>query len=82
MSLSANNIVKCASCTIMICEVLAFIKNKLDVMDVENLIPECVTGFSAGDMEEAKTLLFKSLPGLASKIISAENISALLYFYV
>ncbi|KAJ8737428.1 hypothetical protein PYW08_000023 [Mythimna loreyi] len=52
---------KCASCNIVICEVLAFIQNKLDVMDEQSLVQICESAFSAADIKLAKSLLFESL---------------------
>lgn len=60
--------VKCKTCNIVIDEVLAFVQNKLDVMDVESLIRICATGFSTSDIQKAKTLLFESVPSTGRKI--------------
>lgn len=53
--------IKCAGCNVVICEVLAFIRNQLDLMDNESLIRICVTGFSEEDIDEAKKLLFSTI---------------------
>lgn len=55
------NTLKCVNCNIVICEVLAFIGNKLDVMDNESLIRICVSAFSEEDIDSAKKLLFSSV---------------------
>lgn len=59
--MSKSNRLKCANCNIVICEVLAFIQNKLDVMDELSLIRICESAFSAEHIELAKSLLFESL---------------------
>lgn len=64
-----TSIVKCASCNIVICEILSFIQNKLDVMDVQSLIRICSTAFSAVEVEKAKCLLFESIPSVTRKIV-------------
>lgn len=50
--------VKCVSCNIVINEVLAFISNKLDVMDNESLVQICATAFTVLEVNTAKLLLF------------------------
>lgn len=55
------NIVKCASCNIVINELLSFVQNKIDVMDEESLVRICSTSFSDVDIENAKSLLCDSL---------------------
>ncbi|CAG9795341.1 unnamed protein product [Diatraea saccharalis] len=49
---------KCDSCNIVISEVLAFIQNKLEVMDQISLVQLCLGAFSAEDIAEAKILLY------------------------
>lgn len=61
MSENCVNTLKCVNCNLVICEVLAFIQNKLDVMDNESLIRICVSAFSDEDIVAAKKLLFSSL---------------------
>lgn len=56
-----SSAVKCSSCNIVICELLCFIQNKLEVMDEESLVRICVTAFSEKDIEDGKSLLFESL---------------------
>lgn len=58
----ANVIVKCDKCNIVICELLAFVQNKADVMNEEDLMRLCSSTFSEEEIEEAKGLLFKSIP--------------------
>lgn len=57
----ASSKVKCASCNIVICEVLAYIQNKLDVMDEDSLVRLCTSSFRMEDIETAKNLLFDSI---------------------
>lgn len=52
------NVVKCIQCRIVICEVLAFIQNKADVMAEEGIVRLCVTAFASEEIEAAKSLLF------------------------
>lgn len=54
-------IVKCSNCNIVISEVLAYVQNKLDVMDEQSLTQICESAFSDKEIEVAKSLLFESL---------------------
>lgn len=56
-----SQVLKCSNCNIVICEILAFIQNKLDVMDEESLLRVCATSFPEEDVAEAKKLLFDSV---------------------
>lgn len=67
-TMDSSNVLKCKSCNIVICEVLAFIQNKLDVMDVESLVRVCKTAFSEADLKTAKNLLFDSVATNKRKI--------------
>lgn len=58
----SSNVVKCPNCNMVINEVLAFICNKVDVMDEESISRICVSAFSENDILSAKNLLFDSLP--------------------
>lgn len=58
---NASKLLKCANCNIVICEVLAFIQNKIDVMDEESLVQVCESAFSLEEVEVAKSLLYKSV---------------------
>lgn len=53
----ASKLLKCSSCNIVINEVLAFICNKIDVMDEESISRICVSAFSDEDIQSAKNLL-------------------------
>lgn len=56
-----TKVVKCSSCNIVINEVLAFVNNKIDVMDEDSIARICISAFSENDILEAKNLLFQSL---------------------
>ncbi|XP_048488871.1 uncharacterized protein LOC119694884 [Plutella xylostella] len=56
-----TKVVKCTSCKIVINEVLAFVQNKVDVMDEESLVRLCTSSFEESVIEEAKSLLFDCL---------------------
>lgn len=63
----ATNLVKCATCNIVINEVLAFVNNKIQVMDEESISRICVSAFSDADIVAAKNLLFASIPKTKKK---------------
>lgn len=48
------NTLKCTKCNVVISEVLAFIRNRHDVMDNESLLRICVSAFSEEEIDEAK----------------------------
>ncbi|XP_045493986.1 uncharacterized protein LOC123693079 [Colias croceus] len=58
----ASTVLKCSACNIVINEVLAFMHNKMNVMDEEGLVQICRTAFSTDDIFEAKKLLFDAVP--------------------
>lgn len=64
----ASKVLKCDKCDIVINEVLAFVQNKANIMNKDNLVQICVTGFSAEDIKEAKILLFDSVPDATLKV--------------
>lgn len=59
---SSSCFLKCNQCNIVISEVLAFVQNKIEVMDNVSLIQICTSAFSEQDIDLAKKLLFQSLP--------------------
>ncbi|CAH2088943.1 unnamed protein product [Euphydryas editha] len=71
--MASSKIVKCYNCNIVICEVLAFIQNKVDVMDEESIVRICISSFSATDIEHAKCLLFESIKTTKRKITRKRN---------
>lgn len=64
----ASDVIKCKSCNIVICELLAFIQNKVDVMDEESIVRICNTSFTVENIEISKKLLFDSLTQEHKKI--------------
>ncbi|XP_061717283.1 uncharacterized protein LOC133525071 [Cydia pomonella] len=71
-NMAVSTIVKCAKCNIVINEVLAFMQNKLEVMDNESLIRICKTGFSEEAIDEAKKLLFDAISN-SGRLVSRRN---------
>lgn len=59
----ASNVLKCSVCNIVISELLAFVHNKISVMDEESILRICDTAFSPEEILEAKKLLFDAVPG-------------------
>lgn len=53
--------VKCASCNIVINEILAYLQNKVDTMDNESMVRICASAFTVTEVEKAKGLLFDSI---------------------
>ncbi|KAF9806914.1 hypothetical protein SFRURICE_000977 [Spodoptera frugiperda] len=64
----ASDVVKCNTCNIVINELLAFIQNKMDVMDNLSLIRICTSAFSEEDIVMAKDLLFDSVTTTKRKV--------------
>ncbi|KOB57915.1 Mutant cadherin [Operophtera brumata] len=64
-----SSTVKCASCNLVINEVLAFITNKIDVMDEESLVRICLSAFKMEEVEKSKNLLFDSITTDIRKIM-------------
>lgn len=58
----ATDVIKCTGCNIVINELLAFVRNKLDVMDEISISQICRSAFSVDEITSAKKLLFESLP--------------------
>ncbi|KAG7297875.1 hypothetical protein JYU34_018629, partial [Plutella xylostella] len=63
-----SKVVKCKHCNIVIDEVLAFIQNKIQVIDDVSLVQICKSAFKPDDIKNAKSLLFDSVNN-AKKII-------------
>ena len=57
----SSTTVKCVSCNIVLNEVLAFICNKMGIMEEEIISRICVTAFSQSDIVTARRLLCDSL---------------------
>lgn len=54
--------VKCASCNIVINELLSYVQNKISIITEDSLMKICLSSFSSDQIDEAKTLVFESLP--------------------
>ncbi|XP_063367591.1 uncharacterized protein LOC134658747 [Cydia amplana] len=59
---------KCNNCNIVVNELLAFVINKLHLMDDESMSRICLAFFTAQDIRTAKDLLFLSVPVRKRKI--------------
>lgn len=53
--------IKCSSCNIVINELLAYIQNKISIVDEDSLVKICLSTFNSDQVSEAKTLLFESI---------------------
>lgn len=71
----ASNVLKCSSCNMVISELLAFVHNKISVMDEESIIRICDTAFTPDEILEAKKLLFEAVPGEKLKRRKKDEIS-------
>ncbi|PZC80668.1 hypothetical protein B5X24_HaOG214069 [Helicoverpa armigera] len=60
---------KCNTCNIVINELLAYVQNKISVIDEDTLKRICLSSFSSSEISDAKSLLFESLPAGQRKII-------------
>lgn len=56
-----SSTVKCPSCNIVIDELLAYIQNKISIIDEDSLVKICISSFSSEQINRSKTLLFESL---------------------
>lgn len=72
-----SNTVKCASCNIVIDELLAYIQNKVSVADEASLVKICASAFTSEQIQRSKTLLLESMstdvPSTARKGKGKEN---------
>lgn len=59
---------KCDSCNVVISEVLAFIQNKLEVMDEVSMTRICTSSFTTEEIVTAKNLLFECVKSTKKKI--------------
>lgn len=60
---------KCNHCNIVIDELLAYIQNKLSVIDNESLVRICLSVYSSEQIAKSKSLLFESLPCDVRKVV-------------
>ncbi|XP_063393318.1 uncharacterized protein LOC134678618 [Cydia fagiglandana] len=63
-----TSMLKCNSCNIVVNELLAFVQNKLCVMDEDSLYRICVSSFSTEDITKSKGLLFAATDTSVNKI--------------
>lgn len=63
-----SQVLKCNSCNIVIDEVLCFVQNRHEVMDVDGLVQLSTSAFSKEDIVKAKSLLFQAVPTTLRKI--------------
>lgn len=63
------NTLKCSQCNIVIDELLAYVQNKISVIDEETLKRICVSAFTSSEISKSKCLLFESLPPVQRKIL-------------
>lgn len=59
---------KCASCNIVICELLSFVQNKIDIMDEDSISRLCTTTYTKEEIVVAKDLLFESVQTSKRKV--------------
>lgn len=64
-----SKLVKCASCNVVINELLTFVSNKIDVMKEDGISQICTSAFSELEIKTAKDLLFDSIPAARRKKI-------------
>lgn len=57
-----TSVVKCNTCNIVIDELLAYVQNKLSIIDEDTLIRLCVSSFKSDKIKQSKALLFQSIP--------------------
>lgn len=64
----SSTAVKCASCNIVICELLSFVQNKIDVMDEDSISRLCISTYTKDEIVIAKNLLFDSVQSIKRKV--------------
>lgn len=63
-----TNVIKCNACNIVIDELLAYIQNKISVIDEISLVRICTTAFTSDEIQKSKSLLFDAVPTDQRKI--------------
>ncbi|XP_061715306.1 uncharacterized protein LOC133523647 [Cydia pomonella] len=63
-----TGVIKCNSCNIVIDELLAYVQNKVSLVDEITLVRICKSAFSSDEIKNSKSLLFDSIPTVARKI--------------
>ncbi|XP_063545822.1 uncharacterized protein LOC134753809 [Cydia strobilella] len=66
------SLVKCNKCNIVIDELLAYVQNKLSIIDEDSLMRICVSAFKSEEIKRSKQLLFESLP-TEKRMITRKN---------
>lgn len=69
----SSNVVKCSTCNIVINELLAFVNNRIDVMDEVSISRICISAFSECEITNAKDLLFESVPTTLIRKVRKRN---------
>lgn len=62
MMAATSQMLKCSKCNIVINELLAFVCDRLDIMDEESVSRICVSAYTEEEMSNAKSMLFDSVP--------------------
>lgn len=62
-----TNTLKCNNCNIVVDELLAYVQNKISIIDEESLVQICVSAFQSEEIDRSKELLFESLPSASRK---------------
>lgn len=65
----SSTAVKCASCNVVICELLSFVQNKINIMDEDSICRLCTTTYTKEEIAEAKDLLYDSVPAIKRKVL-------------
>lgn len=60
--LKMTSVIKCSTCNIVIDELLAFVQNKISVIDDDSLIQILKSSFKSDEIKRSKSLLFESVP--------------------
>lgn len=64
-----NNVVKCNVCNIVIDELLAYMQNKLSLIDEPSLVRICASVFTVDEIRNSKRLLFDAIPTDMRRIV-------------
>lgn len=65
----SSTAVKCATCNIVICELLSFVQNKINIMNEDSICRLCTTTYTKEEISEAKDLLFDSVLTIKRKVL-------------
>ncbi|KAL0881578.1 hypothetical protein ABMA27_001409 [Loxostege sticticalis] len=64
-----TNVLKCDKCNIVIDEMLAYVQNKVSVVDEMTLVRICLSSFTSEEIKKSKSLLFDSISTKLRKIV-------------